>query len=167
MTDYDPKVMGEDHLHYELQMCIETHNLIRSGNLMILDQTIKNAVFESFAVRSRLLIEFFYGKPEKDDCSVLHFIEQSKEKIWEEFSRKQTSKANFNNLRMIVNKQVAHLTYFRLSNENTNWYEKAKEIANDYVIPAIEKLAELHDPTKVGPKLRALLKLSQIRAKQI
>lgn len=79
---------------------------------------INNALIEAFGVHTRSLLDFFYLKEKKDDILAGHFFENSK--TWEK-ARPQKSQEDIQSLRSRVNKEIAHLTYIRLTTELRPW----------------------------------------------
>ena len=96
-----------EHIRYELDMFKYTAKYLRTTK----DQFLINVLLESFAIHSRNLFKFIYPdkQPHKDDIVVGIFVDKKRFYLKNRTPRKE--------LKFIVkkaNKQVAHLTYFRL-----------------------------------------------------
>lgn len=72
-----------------------------------------NALIEAFALHSRVLLEFFYAKPNPkfpDDVRAEQYFESPE--AWYSM-RPQVSKEEYDGIRKRVGKEIAHLTYTR------------------------------------------------------
>ena len=75
------------------------------------DEDLKKAFIESFALHYRNLMDFFYpNNPREDDVLASHFIKEGVN--WDAIRPVFT---NFGKNRRRVGKEVAHLTYARIS----------------------------------------------------
>jgi hypothetical protein len=113
---------ANEHLLYEVEMLRELTAKLkevvehaRAGHDVdeVYPVVVRNAMVESFAVRTRLLVDFIYGYgSHKDDTFAEHYVDGrwAPAKLdWVEEARDK------------VNKGVAHLTYHRLLDERKGW----------------------------------------------
>ena len=109
------------HLFYEIQMLLGT-----AKKLSILrgcqDEVLKNAVLEAFLIHARNLIDFLYTKPVQDDVAIEDFLEKAGKgegiPAQSSFLCHQTKR---------INKKLAHLTYFRVLDEDVWDYLRITE----------------------------------------
>jgi hypothetical protein len=74
---------------------------------------VRNAMVESFVIRTRLLTDFIYGYgSHEDDTFAKHYVEGA----WDPATIDRLEEA-----KKVVNKGVAHLTYYRLLIEKKEW----------------------------------------------
>lgn len=101
---------GSEHLFYEVSMFYETINLFNIANTK--NQLIKNILTESFTMRIRILLHFFFPKKiQKDDIIAEDYFDNSGE--WNKLCGDLPFSLEKVNYR--VGKEIAHLTYFRLN----------------------------------------------------
>lgn len=79
---------------------------------------LNNAIVEAFTIHTRALIDFFYGKAQKDDVIAEHFF--SPASIWID-ARPQITDNEIKKIKTRVSKEVAHLTYIRQDNKGKKW----------------------------------------------
>jgi len=108
--------MAEGHLTYEFDM-------FHASATLIGDQTVqsciplRNAVIESIAVHTRVLLKFFFDtSPREDDVVAGDFYENPS--TWNAWATQTWKDANvgilIDAIENRVNKEVVHLTYYRL-----------------------------------------------------
>ncbi len=98
-------VEATEHLLYEMKMLVGTANEIPGAA----NQPVaKYAFIESFALHARALLEFFYDSPQDDDVAAEHFVSD-----WP--TTRPALKPVLRDVWTKVGKQIAHLTYKRLS----------------------------------------------------
>lgn len=96
-----PAFLAEHYL-YELNMLRAAHALLPR----MATQALANALIESFVVHARNLMDFFLSAPRGDDAVAAHFTADGT------FAAAAT-RAVPKDLRIRLNKQIAHLTYSR------------------------------------------------------
>lgn len=98
-----------EHVVYEINMFkASSEYLARLGER---DVVMHNALFESFAIHTRTLFDFFYTeerKKYKDDVLALDFLENRKV-----YKSTRTPKKELSYIVKRANKQIAHITYHR------------------------------------------------------
>jgi hypothetical protein len=103
--------LASDHLWYEIWM-FRTMALILFHGFLGKKGPVHNAILESFGIHVRGLLDFLYAeKPGDDDVIAEHYF--STHKVWHN-ARPEISEY-LRNARRRVNKEMAHLTYTRLS----------------------------------------------------
>jgi hypothetical protein len=108
MSLIDPEAFLNEHYSYEINMLGQTlqHHRTITDNAIV-----KNALYVSFCVHARLLLDFFSSaNPSGDDVVAQHFAPS-----WQPSSSSISQLVG--NQRAAINKQVAHLTKTR---ENTS-----------------------------------------------
>ena len=106
----DKQVEGLEHVNYEYTMLRDALSGIRLFNSM---DIVRNAFVESFAIHSRVLIEFLHPNPagRKDDIIAAAFVRDEESWIKERGAKPDVlAKA-----KVRADKMVGHLTYARLS----------------------------------------------------
>jgi hypothetical protein len=107
------KEYAESHLRYEISMLDKTIQFLINEQKKN-EGYLKNAVFESFLIHARNLLDFLYPLNSKeDDVTVLNYINTE--------SYKQTIQKLPDDLvryRIRINKEIAHLTKRRESDES-------------------------------------------------
>ena len=106
---------------------------------------VQYACLESFAIHSRNLIDFLYP-PERtkdDDVFAKHFFTDPQ--TWRGLSK--SLPPSLKDARIQANKQISHLTYYRLSvkRKQKNWYFDAITAALDPLIATFAEHADLLD----------------------
>ena len=106
------------HLLYEGEMLEATRRVLASG--VTAGSLLNNAVLESFLVHARNLVHFFYPQnPFKTDVLAEHYFESGQ---WD--SIRPEMPEPLEKIRTRANKELAHLTYERLSvmPKEKHWY---------------------------------------------
>jgi hypothetical protein len=100
-------VAASEHLHYEMMMLIGTARGLASG--VAGESVLNNALLESFTLHARALLAFLYAdKPRPDDVVAEDFVSD-----W--VSKRPPETAPLARVHFRVGKEIAHLTYERLS----------------------------------------------------
>ena len=125
---------ASNHLFYEIWMFYETAGILKRDPQN--NAVFTNVHLESFAIHSRVLLDFFYNEPKQDDVVAIHYI-----KNW-----KDLCPAIGDDLKKIsprVGKEVAHLTYARLqvTPEAKSWDTRAVEREMELVIKKFQSNA--------------------------
>lgn len=97
-------------------------NITNPKEMLIVSRVINNAIVEAFAIHTRSLLDFFYGKENNDDVIAEHFF--SPVTIWINQRPPKTSN-ELNKIKIRVNKEIAHLTYYRQSVQSKTWPYKS------------------------------------------
>jgi hypothetical protein len=100
-----------EHLYYEIDMLQGTMERLETGSTE--DRIFHNALVESFTIHARNLMHFLYPTGKKDDSDVLAADFFDDEGYWLKIRLKEPEE--FGKSRGRVNKEIAHLTYDRLS----------------------------------------------------
>lgn len=141
-----------EHLEYEIDMLFETGMALLSGKYED-SKLLKNALIESFAIHVRGLRSFFYGgNQNNDDILVQDFLPPGT--IWANQGIKEADLQAFADLIKRVNKEIAHLTSFRIG--------KSLEAKQWEVGPIISDMRRLFESflqlnPKVSERLRTKL----------
>jgi hypothetical protein len=101
-------VDASEHLRYEMDMLVETAKELESGNSR--PDVITNALVESFAVHTRALVAFFYPDTHPtwdNDVIAADYAPQ--------WPGKPSESATLSDAYVRASKEIAHLTYTRLS----------------------------------------------------
>ncbi|MBX9905463.1 MAG: hypothetical protein K2Y31_13980 [Burkholderiales bacterium] len=103
--------LGSIELSYEYRMHVELSKAILGNSRH--QETIENAILESYLLHTRSLIDFFYNRDsdESDDIVAQDFMLPSKQ--WGEIRPPMPEKLKQAKIR--ANKYLAHLTYERTS----------------------------------------------------
>jgi hypothetical protein len=138
-------VAASDHLHYEIGMLFGTANALAGGSCA--QGLCLNAFIESFTLHARNLLSFLYSdKPREDDVIGEDYVSD-----WA--TRRPTETSSLQVVHRRVGKEVAHLTYARLSvtEEAKRWQflQLAKDIG-----AVISVFLSLVPDEKVGPLLQ-------------
>lgn len=115
MQTQDELVAVSEHLYYEIEMLNGTAFGLASG--IAGESVLKNALLESFLLHSRILLAFlYYDNPRNDDVIAENFVSD-----WA-LNRPPESPI-FKEIHFRVGKEIAHLTYKRLSvtEETKQW----------------------------------------------
>ena len=110
---------ASDHLYYECEMFLTLSPGLTSGILG--ESSLENAVIESLALHSRILLKFLYDdNPKGDDVIAEDFFDPPE--TWRNL-RPAKSKL-LETIGPRVGKEVAHLTYARqeVTPEKKKWY---------------------------------------------
>jgi hypothetical protein len=130
-------IKAKEVLKYELDMLSSLHLLLKSNKIN--NVAIRNALIESFAVHTRILIHFFYTpKSRSTDVVADEFFEDPK--IWYK-TRPRITKFLEKSISM-ANKQVSHFTEDRLElpKEDKTWlFDKIVDDINKVVNKFYEK----------------------------
>lgn len=105
-----------NHLWYELEMLNATTWILANAGFGPNDQglirEIRNALLECFCIHSRNLLEFFYSaKPKNDAVIAEDFFDKKSE--W--LDKRPPRSKSLKEAHVRAHKEVAHLTYARLS----------------------------------------------------
>jgi hypothetical protein len=125
---------ASEHLLYELQMLFGTAKLLASmdssRNEDVETRITYNALLESFAIHVRALLDFLYNDgPLKDDIVASDYFDSG---YW--FLKRPNKPSLLEKVhKNIINKLVAHLTYFRLNVGREEAWEYGK-IANEIAV---------------------------------
>jgi len=115
-----------EHLFYELAMLINTAQILATGALG--DSTLNNAVLESLAIHTRVLMDFLYlDDPRNDDVVAQDFMSASTS--WAAIRPALT--ASLTLARQRAGKETAHLTYARLAVTSQDKHWPFVTLAND------------------------------------
>jgi len=119
-TNEELKDFLEGPIWYSYWQMKNSHILINNSNLSTININLKNAVIESGLLHARILIEFFTDNPKADDCSVKHFFQDKQDRLSEV---KNTLSEYLKNLKIPLNKRLAHITKQRISitQEEKSW----------------------------------------------
>lgn len=98
----DPAAYLAEHYVYEVNMLRWTHAMLAGTP----EGFNANALIESFCVHARALMDFYKCTPQQDDVTALDFISSG------QFNASATSQVP-SDVRIRVNKQIAHLTASR------------------------------------------------------
>ncbi len=102
----DSDLMKSSHnLFYEIWMFYEAAKFLKYDTGM--DVALTNVYLECFTLHGRVLLDFFYSKPQQDDVVAEHYITN-----WNEICPDMHD--GLKKLSYRVGKEVAHLTYARL-----------------------------------------------------
>jgi hypothetical protein len=105
LTDNEAMKYAEDHLLYELQMLAFD---LRSLAVVAIEQNLKNALIESYAIHLRNWIDFFYlVAPRESDVTWRDFVTPGS--TW----KPPACPPALDRARTTANKQIAHLTTSR------------------------------------------------------
>jgi hypothetical protein len=124
-SDADLRATADEHLAYEIEMLYralaELEALERAKHDGAVSQITKSALFESWAVHSRVLREFLFSRSDQarsDDVLAQDFFNDTE---WEDI-RPEPSAALEQGARR-VGKEIAHLTYTRnqVKPEDRGW----------------------------------------------
>ena len=108
-TDEELRAVSE-HLYYEVGMLLNLAKVLATGSLG--NGTLENAALESFTVHARGLLDFLYAdNPREDDVVADDFL--GGQGTWP--GVRGDIPPILNDVRQRVGKEVAHLTYARLS----------------------------------------------------
>lgn len=108
-SEEELKLISE-HLWYEVQMLVGLSRYMSSGGSD--NNLINNAVLEAYTIHARLILDFLTPKkPKPDDVLAIDFLEDVQEWVNLQKGRFQ----QIEKIRTRVGKEVAHLTYRRLS----------------------------------------------------
>lgn len=145
------KKISEEHLYYEMWMFFSVAEAIEKFQHADpqLNQIIKNALIESFAIHTRNLIDFLYPRSRRnDDITALDFFDKPME--WEE--KRGELSDTIEKARKRADKEIAHLTKKRISGTppEKSWgvVEIMKEI-NDKLIVFVENA----DPNRLSKEV--------------
>jgi hypothetical protein len=141
----DDLMRASEHLYYEIAMLVGTSNGLASG--VAGESVLKNALLESFTLHARALLAFFYSdKPRPDDVVAEDFIPD-----WP--SMRPNEPTAFQALQIRVGKEIAHLTYERLSVT-----EAAKQWRFVEIAQGIDRMAacfvQLIPDSNLGPNMK-------------
>ena len=134
MNNQQLSEFSRDHLCYEInQLCAGVYSLGQhkkvSGNGF--EVALKNTLAESIIVHARCLYEFLYHpKKRPDDARAEHFFDATDS--WENL--RPVVSGEISNLWARAGKEIAHLTYGRLSLTETTKTWKLNTIANEILI---------------------------------
>ena len=107
----DELIKASEHLKYEYSMLLAVTEALSAG--LVLNQFLKNALLESFAIHFRTLVDFLYppANARSDDMAAEDFFDNPAR--WSEM-RPAISQI-LNSGRRRAHKEIAHLTYARLA----------------------------------------------------
>ncbi len=116
-------------------------------------QVINNAIIEALAIHLRALLDFFYLNKKRwdDDVIAVHFFLDKKDWI---NARPLKSKKEIKDIKDRVNKEIAHLTYYRQTVVNKSWsFQELVDDINNNVSIFCEITSDklLGDRWKVNP----------------
>ncbi len=139
-----------EHLHYEIQMLVDTSRTLALLGVNELNgpilQTIRNALVESFAIHTRVLLDFLNSKQTYDtDMIADHYFDDPME--WKKARPKNTPLLESVHSR--VGKEIAHLSYNRLKDEYAN-KEWSTKIAKDVVV-TLDKFVCVVPSKRISP----------------
>lgn len=120
--------IARDHLSYEIDMLYSTFALI-PDTLIQSRPVLRSAVIESFALHTRVLLDFFFGENPKSDDLVANDYFQEDPEYWDRTKRLIPGFQDIKLLRRRTHKQVAHLTYNRLlvTPHESQWKEPGED----------------------------------------
>lgn len=138
---------ASEHLHYEFAMLVGTARGLASA--VAGDSVLNNALLESFTLHARALLAFLYAdRPRADDVMAEDFVAD-----W--VSNRPTEPAALAQIQFRVGKEIAHLTYERLSvtDEAKHWQFVEVAETMSRVMTAFVLLAP---DSSLGPKMTQL-----------
>jgi len=152
MKKYSKKELREasEHIAYEMKILFAIELELGKSNE---EGVNHNALLESFAVHSRILIHFFWSeKPRKDDMVATQFVKNVEE--WKKIRPKKTELLE--EVEFKAKKQVAYLTFKRLDYdfENKGWYYEANH--NELYMCSILFLKNI-DTDLIGQSLKEMM----------
>jgi hypothetical protein len=148
-TDEELRAVAE-HLYYEVGMFLNLAKVLATGALG--EGSLNNAVLESFTVHPRVLLEFLFGENLRDDDVVADDFLGS-EGRWANLAGEIPPILNA--VRQRVGKEIAHLTYARVSvtPEAKHWHFLEIAAAMQSVL---ERLLAVVPRTRLGPSWPAV-----------
>ena len=107
----DELIKATEHLKYEYSMLLAVTEALSAG--LVLNQFLKNALLESFAIHFRALVDFLYrpANARSDDMAAEDFFDDQAR--WSEV--RPTISPILDRGRRRAHKEIAHLTYARLA----------------------------------------------------
>ena len=107
----DELIKASEHLTYEYSMLLAVTEALSAGR--VLNQFLKNALLESFAIHFRALVDFLYppANARSDDMAAEDFFDDQTR--WSEM--RPTISPILDRGRRRAHKEIAHLTYARLT----------------------------------------------------
>ncbi len=113
---------ASDFVYYEYSMIIDMFQAFCNPQSYNCDDSIRNAILESFLIHARNIIEFMYNdkNSRKDDIAANDFTYKTKN--WKEIRLPQSDFLNEQYKR--AHKKLAHLTYYR--QEDTGGWNLSK-----------------------------------------
>ncbi|HEY4213762.1 MAG TPA: hypothetical protein VGM84_19950 [Steroidobacteraceae bacterium] len=125
------------HLAYEIGMLHGTADLLSLGQHA---GTAQNALLESFTVHARSLFDFLQAASPRDDDVIAEDFFQAPE-TWDQIRLQEPIAAALKTARGRVNKEIAHLTYERLTvtPEQKGWAHQELRLAMDLVLARFVK----------------------------
>lgn len=146
-SDNDLQAIAK-HIVYEFQMLQQTCELARAEE----DVLRRNAFLESFTIHARNLLDFFYSPqgpkkfPKPDDVIAEDFFDDPT--LWH---TKRPGKSDIlSTVHLRVGKEIAHLTYHRLSVTKTGKQWPNSRIANE-IRTVFMRFKELAPPDRLSP----------------